>query len=39
MPEVLSVHVNESKKKFTFLRRMFLSSSEKLTFDKENEIF
>ena len=39
MPEVLNVHVNENKKKSTFLRRMFLSSSEKLTFEKENEIF
>ena len=40
MPEVLNVHVNESKKKNNLLifERLF-SSSEKLTFQKENVIF
>ena len=39
VPEVLNVHLNESKKKSTFFRRIFFSSSKKLTFDKENVIF
>ena len=34
VPEVLNVHVNESEKKI-----YFFSSSEKLTFEKENVIF
>ena len=40
MPEVLNVHVNESKKNLLFfiIERFFLSS-EKLTFEKENVIF
>ena len=38
VPEVLNVHVNENKKKSTFSRRIFFSSSEKLTFEKENVI-
>ena len=39
VPEVLNVHVNESEKKITFLRYIFISNSEKLTFQKENVIF
>ena len=38
MPEVLNVHVNESKKNILFLETFFLSN-EKLTFEKENMIF
>ena len=38
VPEVLNVHVNESKKNLLFLETFF-SSSEKLTFEKENVIF
>ena len=37
VPEVLNVHVNENKKKSTIFR-IFFSSSEKLTFEKENVI-
>ena len=37
--QVLNVHVNESKKKSTFFRKIFFPSSEKLTFEKENVIF
>ena len=37
VPEVLNGHVNE--KKFTFFKRIFFSSSEKLIFEKENVIF
>ena len=33
------VHMIGNKKKFTFFRKIFFSSSEKLTFDKENVIF
>ena len=39
VPEVLNVHVNESKKNLLFLERFFFPSSEKLTFGKENVIF
>ena len=39
MPEVLNVQVNESKKKSTFFRKIFFSSSEKLLFEQENVIF
>ena len=40
VPEVLNVHVNESKKKiYFFYKDFFLPSSEKLTFEKENVIF
>ena len=39
VPEVLNVHVNESKKKYTFFRSIFFSRSEKLTVEKENVIF
>ena len=39
VPEVLNVHMNESKKKSTFFRRILFSSSEKLTFEKENVFF
>ena len=39
VPEVLNVYMNESKKKIYFFRRIFFSSSEKLTFEKENVIF
>ena len=39
VPEVLNVHVNETKKKYTFFRKIFSPSSEKLTFEKENVIF
>ena len=35
VPEVLNVHVNGDKKKSTFFRRIFFSSSEKLTFEKK----
>ena len=38
VPEVLNVHVNESKKKSTFFRKIFFPSSEKLIFEKENGI-
>ena len=38
-PEVLNVHMNESEKKFYFFRRIFFSSGEKSTFEKENVIF
>ena len=38
MPEVLNVHVNENKKKSTFSGMIFLPSSGKLTFEKENVI-
>ena len=31
--------MNESKKKYIFFRTIFFSSSEKLTFEKENVIF
>ena len=37
VPEVLNVHVNESKKNLLFLERFFLSNK-KLTFEKENMI-
>ena len=37
--EVLNVHLNENNKKYTFLRRIFFSSSEKLTFEQGNVIF
>ena len=37
-PGVLNVHVNENKKKPTIFRKIFFSSSEKLTFEKENVI-
>ena len=36
VPEVLNDHMNESEKKIYFFRRIFFSSSEKLTFEKEN---
>ena len=36
---VLNVHVNENKKNLLFSEGFFLSSSEKLTFEKENVIF
>ena len=39
VPEVLNVHVNESRKKSTFFRKIFFPNSEKLTFEKENMIF
>ena len=39
MPEVLNVHVDETNKKIYFFRRIFFSSSEKLSFEKENVIF
>ena len=39
VPEVLNVHVNERKKKSTFFRKIFFSSSQKLTFEKDNIIF
>ena len=39
MPEVLNLHVNESKKKSTFFRKIFFPSSEKLTFENEYVIF
>ena len=39
VPEVLNVHMNKSKKKICFFRRIFFSSSEKLTFEEENVIF
>ena len=39
VPEVLNVHVNESKKKSTFFRNIFFSRSEKFTFETENVIF
>ena len=39
VPEVLNVYVNENNKKIYFFRRIFFSSSEKLTFEKENMIF
>ena len=39
VPEVLNDHMNESEKKIFFFRRIFFSSSEKLTFEKENVIF
>ena len=39
MPEVLNVHVNESKKNVFFFRNFFFPNSEKLTFEKENRIF
>ena len=35
VPDVLNVHVNENNKKIYFI----FSSSEKLTFEKENVIF
>ena len=38
VPEVLNVHMNESKKNLLFLESFF-SSREKLTFEKENLIF
>ena len=38
VPEVLNVHVNESKKKSTLFRKIFFPNSEKLTFEKENVI-
>ena len=38
VPEVLNVHTNESEKKIYFFG-FFFSSSEKLTFEKENVIF
>ena len=38
VPEVLNVHVNESKKNLLFLE-FFFSRREKLTFEKENVIF
>ena len=34
VPEVLNVRVNESKKKSTSFRKIFFSSSEKLTFEE-----
>ena len=37
--EVLNVHMNESKKNLLFLEGFFFSSSETLTFEKENLIF
>ena len=39
VPEVLNVHVIERKKKSTFFRKIFFSTSEKLPFEKENVIF
>ena len=40
MPEVLNIHVNESKKKsISFRKIFFFLSSEKLIFEKENVIF
>ena len=39
VPEVLNVHMNESKKNLLYLQEFFFSSSEKLTFEKENVIF
>ena len=39
MPEVLTVHENETNKKIYIFKRIFSSSSEKLTFEKENVIF
>ena len=38
VPEILNVHVNENKKKSAIFRIFFFSSSEKLTFEKENVI-
>ena len=38
VPEVLNVHVNESKKKSIFLE-FFFSRREKITFEKENVMF
>ena len=38
VPEVLNVHVNETNEKINFFRRIFFSSSEKLSFEKENVI-
>ena len=38
VPEILNVHVNENRKKITFSRRIFFSSSKKITFEKENVI-
>ena len=38
VPEVLNVHVNENNKKIYFFSKdFFFSSSEKLTFEKEND--
>ena len=39
VPEVLNVHVERKKKKSTFFRKIFFSSSQKLTFEKDNIIF
>ena len=39
VPEVLNVHMNESGRKNISFRRIFFSSSEKLTFEKKNVIF
>ena len=39
VPEVLNVHVNESKKKSIFFRKIFFPSSEKLTLGKKMWFF
>ena len=39
VPEDLNIHVNENNKKIYVFRRIFFSSSEKLTFEKQNVFF